>query len=101
LGIVDASDPTNFYVTRVENKSVECLTAALEGRIGVGSILHTDGHPSYPGVARNLGLVHRVVNPLGFLSPDGSHTNNIENVWFQLKSEINEEHGVKRNKIDV
>jgi hypothetical protein len=101
LGIVDASDPTNFYVTRVENRSVECLTAALEGRIGVGSILHTDGHPSYPGVARNLGLIHRVVNhSIGFLSPDGTHTNNIENVWSQLKSEVNKEHGVKRNEID-
>jgi hypothetical protein len=68
----------------------------------VGTILYTVRHPSYPGVVRNLGLVHRVVNhSLGFLSTYGIHTNNIENVWFQLKSEINREHGVKRNEIDV
>ncbi|WUR02938.1 DDE-TNP-IS1595 domain-containing protein [Vairimorpha necatrix] len=102
LGIIDAQNPSNFYITRVENRTIECLTAALEGRICVGSVLHSDGHPSYPGVAENLCLSHQVVNhSIGFLSPDGIHTNNIENVWSQLKSEMTKEHGVKRSEIDT
>jgi hypothetical protein len=97
VDIFDASNPTDFYVTQVVNRSVQCLTEALEGGIGVGSILHSDGHPSYPGVSRNLGLRHKVVNhSLGFRAPDGTYTNNIENVWSQLKSEITKERGVKR-----
>jgi hypothetical protein len=63
----------------VENRSVECLSTALEGRICVGSFLYGDGHPSYPGVARNLALSHKVVNhSIGFVASDGTHTNNIE-----------------------
>jgi hypothetical protein len=101
IGIVDAYDSSNLFVTQVENRSIECLTRALEGRIAVGSILYSDGHPSYPAVARNLGLTHKVVNhSIGFVAPDGTHTNNIENVWSRMKSEMTKEHGVKRTEID-
>ncbi|WUR04702.1 DDE-TNP-IS1595 domain-containing protein [Vairimorpha necatrix] len=100
LGMVEADNPTNFYITRVENRTVECLTEALKSKIGIGSILHSDGHPSYPGLARNLCLEHKVVNhSLGFRSPDGTHSNNIENIWSQFKSEMTKEHGVKRKKL--
>jgi hypothetical protein len=37
---------------------------------------------------------------LGFRAPDGTHTNNIENVWSQLKLGIAGEHGVKKSDID-
>jgi hypothetical protein len=54
VDIVDARNPTDFYVAQVANRSVQCLTEALEGRIGVGSILHSDGHTSYPGVSKKF-----------------------------------------------
>ncbi|KAG0435617.1 hypothetical protein DMUE_4640 [Dictyocoela muelleri] len=96
LGIFDAQISTNLYVTSVNNRSIECLSEALENKIGVGSVLHSDGHPSYPSVARNLGLEHRVLNhSVGFLAIYGTHINNIENVWSRMKSKMNKEHRVK------
>ncbi|KAG0431059.1 hypothetical protein DMUE_5597 [Dictyocoela muelleri] len=73
----------------------------MNGLIGVGSKLHTDARLSYPTVAINLGLNHKVViHTEGFKAPDGTHTNNIEGFWAGLKSSMRKEHGVKRCNID-
>jgi transposase-like protein len=102
LGIVEKYDKSKFYVTRIPNRTVETITRVLENKIGVGSILVSDGYPSYPGLARNLGLTHRVVNhSIGFVNENGDHTNGIENVWSQMKSVMNIQHGVKREDIDM
>jgi hypothetical protein len=42
-----------------------------------------------------------VNHSIGFVAPDGMHTNNIENVWSRMKSEMTKEHGVKRTEIDL
>lgn len=100
LGAIDQNK--NFFVKKVENRRIVTLSRALEGVILVGSILRSDGHPSYPEVAKNLSVVHHVVNhSLGFVAPDGSHTNNIEGFWAHLKSEMRRENGVKRDNIDI
>jgi hypothetical protein len=36
----------------------------------------------------------------GFITSDGIHTNNIENVWSRLKSEMSRYRGVKRTEIE-
>ncbi|KAF9764771.1 hypothetical protein NGRA_0276 [Nosema granulosis] len=43
LGIIDTSNKENIYVKRVENRSAYTITRALEGKIGVGSILASAG----------------------------------------------------------
>jgi hypothetical protein len=102
LGIVEKYDKSKFFVVRVPDRKIETITRVLESKIGVGSILVSDGHPSYPGVARNLGLTHLVVNhSVGFLNDDGDHTNGIENLWSQMKSIMSRQHGVKREDIDL
>ncbi|KAG0440740.1 hypothetical protein DMUE_1522 [Dictyocoela muelleri] len=88
----------------------------MDGLIGVASRLHTDGHLSYPGVASNLSLQHKVVinsegfkaldgthtnNIEGFKALDGTHTNNIEGFWGGLESCMRKEHSVKRDNIDI
>ncbi|KAG0423579.1 hypothetical protein DMUE_6139, partial [Dictyocoela muelleri] len=67
----------------------------------VCSLFCTDGYPSYPSVARRLGVEHKIVSHSeGFKAPDGTHINNIESLWATLKSEKRKQHGVKRVEID-
>ncbi|KAG0438492.1 hypothetical protein DMUE_3055 [Dictyocoela muelleri] len=76
---LDLSEKSQFLLCSVKNRQIDTLTVVLEGKIGVSSIFHTDGHSSYPGVSENLCLNHKVVNhSRGFISLDGTHTNNIE-----------------------
>lgn len=101
IGAIDNTPARNFLLLRVLNRQVTTLTNALDGKIGVGSILHSDGYPSYPSVASNLGLNHRIVNhSVGFVAPDGVHTNNQEGFWAHFKSSMRKENGVMRSHID-
>ncbi|KAG0420014.1 hypothetical protein EQH57_0326 [Dictyocoela roeselum] len=102
FGAIDDSPEKNFILKRVKNRETVTLTKALEGFIGVGSKLCTDGHPSYPGVCENLCLKHKFVNHSeGFINDEGVHTNNIEGFWSYLKSEMRKQHGIKRQNIDI
>lgn len=101
LGAVCKTNTKKFVLKRVENRQITTLSNALEGIILVGSNLVSDGYPTYPGVALNLYLNHNVVNhTLGFVAPDGSHSNSIEGFWSHLKSTMRKEHGVMRENID-
>lgn len=101
LGCIDNSDNKNFFVQRVENRKINTLSKVLESKICVGSMLYTDGYKSYPKVAENLALNHRIVNHSeGFKSADGTNTNGIEGFWAILKDKLRREHGVMREKID-
>lgn len=102
VGAVDNTPNKNFLLKRVENRRIETLTNDLEGLIHVGSMLRSDGHPSYPSFAANLHCSHSVVNHTnGFINEEGIHTNNIEAFWSHLKSSMRKENGVKRANIDV
>ncbi|MGL6132098.1 MAG: IS1595 family transposase, partial [Fusobacteriaceae bacterium] len=86
LGLVDPNQPRNFFVKRIANRQASSLTIAIDGSISIGSVLTSDGYPSYPYVARSLGIEHRVVNySRNFVADDGTHTNNIESFWAHLK----------------
>lgn len=101
LGCIDDSCPPNFFLKRIKNRQSETITNALEGVISVGSWFYTDGYPSYPQVALNLGLRHKVVNhTYGFVSFDGTHTNGIEGFWASVKEKMRNEHGILRENID-
>ena len=91
----------NFFVKRIPDRKAETLTKVLESVIGVCSNFCTDGYPSYPEVARNLHVVHHVLNhSLGFKSEDGTHKNNIEGFCAILKDKMRKEHDVRRENID-
>lgn len=101
LGAVERNQPQNFLLKRIQNRTILNISNALEGKIRVCSILHSDGHPSYPAVANNLNVTHCVVNhSRGFRSETGTHTNSIEGFWAHLKNCMRKEHGVARNKVD-
>ncbi|KAG0420632.1 hypothetical protein EQH57_0073 [Dictyocoela roeselum] len=101
FGAIDENDKQNFLLKRIKNRKTDTITNVLEGKIGVCSKFHTDGYPSYPGVAENLCLKHKLVDhSKGFKSLDGTHTNNIEGFWAHLKGTMRKEHGVMRKNID-
>jgi hypothetical protein len=101
IGAIDNSASKNFYIARIPDRTVNSITETLRGVIHNNVTLLTDGHPSYPSVARNLSCNHRVVNHShGFVALDGTHTNNIEGFWSHLKSSMRKENGVKRINID-
>lgn len=90
-----------FILKRIPNRRIETLTEVLGKSLLIGTMLFSDGYPSYPSVAENLGVSHRVVNHnRGFINEDGTHTNNIEGFWSHLKSSMRKENGVKRTNID-
>lgn len=101
IGGIDSSDDKKFFLERVENRQIPTIREVLERNIKVGSTLRTDGYPSYPQAARDIGMIHYVVSHAeGFVTSDGIHTNNIEGFWSHLKSQMRKENGVKRNDID-
>ncbi|KAG0441338.1 hypothetical protein DMUE_1116 [Dictyocoela muelleri] len=101
LRAIDNTAERNFFTKRVRNKEIHTLKYAMNGLIGFGSKLHTDGQPSYPTVAKNLGLNHKlVIHSEGFKAPNENHTNNIEGFCGELKSSMRKKHGVKRSNID-
>ncbi|KAG0436814.1 hypothetical protein DMUE_4038 [Dictyocoela muelleri] len=101
LGVIDNTPLRNFYLQRVDDRRSNTITQVLLGKIYVASVLHTDGYPSYPEVARNLGVRHKVVNhTLGIVNAEGIHTNNIRGFWSDLKSTMRKENGVLRENID-
>lgn len=102
LGVIDNTPNKNFFIKRIPDRTIESITTALEGVVRCGSRFYTDGYPSYPRVAENLSLNHSVVNhSSGFISTDGTHTNNQEGFWSHLKASMRKEHGVKRENIDI
>ena len=83
------------------NRRVETLTKTFECIIRVGSILHADGYPLYPQVAKNSSIIHKYVNHnVDFVSTDGTHTNNQEGFWAHLQGTTSKKHGVQRKNID-
>lgn len=101
IGLIDNSNARNFYLSRIIDRRIPTITECIGNIILPGSIVYTDGHPSYPRIATNLNLSHHVVNhSIGFVSNEGIHTNNIECFWSHLKTSMRKENGVKRVNID-
>ena len=65
-----------------------------------GTIIHTDGWPSYTGLDR-LGFVHRVViHSDNFVDPvTGVNTNSVENYWQRCKRKLKWIYGVSQGTV--
>jgi hypothetical protein len=70
--------------------------------VNEGSIVKTDGYPTYPNILSKMNCQHIVVNhTLGFKNDNGEHTNTIENLWSCLKNDITRRHGVIRKNLNL
>ena len=100
IGGIDRTDARNFFIQVIPNRQIGHMLAAVRHRIAPGSILVTDGHPSYPAVASELEMEHRSVNhSVGFTTLDGVHSNNIEAFWSHLKATMRKEFGIRRENL--
>lgn len=75
------------------DRKIETSAFELSGVISDGSLFYSDSYHYYVQVARNLNLMHRVVNhSTRFVESDGKHTNNIivfGLIWmFQLEKHM-------------
>jgi hypothetical protein len=102
FGGIDESNKKKFFMKIVPNRQAITLKNVVEQFVHPGSILVTDGYPSYPVVACSLNMSHFVVNHSeGFTNQTGDHTNNIENLWSHLKLSISSKHGVMNSNISA
>ena len=61
VGLIDHTDNKNFLVNR-NNRQVNILSWVPSFGIFVECKLYKGGHPFYPAVVINLGMLHNVVN---------------------------------------
>lgn len=102
LGIIDEKDKDKFVLILFENRTFENIYGVFKKFVNERSVMKTDGYPTYPNVMQKMNYIHSVVNhTLGFKNEKGEHTNNIENLWSCLKSDITRRHGVLRKNLDM
>jgi transposase-like protein len=100
LGGVVKGDSTQFFVTLVPNRKHETLYKEFVKHIKPGSIIVSDGYPSYPKAVLNFGSKHETVNHgKGFTNEEGGHTNQIENLWSHLKQDLRKKSGLYPHRI--
>ncbi len=84
----------------VQNRKISTLQELFESHVSKGSIIITDGHPSYPSAVKNFGFEHEVVNhSIGFTNLDGANNNQIENIWSHFKQEYRSRGGMNKRRI--
>lgn len=75
-----------MYIEIVPNRKISTISKLIEEHVFVRSTILTGGHPSYPTAVKNCFCNHKIVNhSIRFKNEYGYHTNNIENLWSQLK----------------
>lgn len=100
VGGVVEGDCKKFFLKLVPNRKIETMLTVFNTYIISGSILVTDCYPSYTSAVRMFGSVHERVNhSRGFVTPDGCHTNQIENLWSHLKQDYRARGGVNHDRI--
>ena len=89
-----------FVVEIIPNRRADTIFQFFEQHVNQGFIFVTDGYPSYPTAVSRFGSMHEVVNhSIAFTNQNGSHTNQITNLWSHLKQEYRARGGVNRNRI--
>ena len=82
------------------NRHAETIYDFINENLIEGSIIKTDGYPSYPPAVQRHNSEHIVVNhTMGFVNEEGDHTNTIESVWSRIKSDIRARCGVRYDKL--
>jgi transposase-like protein len=100
LGGVVEGCSTMFFVSLVPNRKSETILKEFIKYIQPGSIIVSDGYPSYPKAASQFGSIHEIVNhSVGFVNEDGAHTNQIENFWSHLKHDYSKRSGLLKDRI--
>ncbi len=94
FGAVERGGRLNANV--VPDASTKSLQPYIEGFVSPDSQLLTDEWKPYKSIAKSLKMIHRTVRHgyRQYVAADGTHVNNIESFWSQLKRSIDGTHHV-------
>lgn len=94
VGMIEEN--SNHLILEVlPDRRIQTFTSFFTRHLLPGSVIKSDGYPSYPQAVRNSNCTHVVINHSeGFVNENGDHTNLIENVWSHLKTELRTRRGV-------
>ncbi|KCZ75860.1 hypothetical protein H311_03155 [Anncaliia algerae PRA109] len=71
----------------IHSRKAETLAEIFSIYLKEGTILKSDGYPSYQKASVFSNFEHKVVNHnKSFVAEDGTHTNLIEFVWIHFKT---------------
>ena len=103
IGIIDIVTK-DAIIKYIPSRDRETLRRVLIEHIGDESIVHTDCWKGYNNIFADFGqnIEHRTVNhSQNFVDPtDGTHTQNIENLWMMLKNFMRRKHLNNANNME-
>ena len=95
-----------FFIKIIPNRRAETFRDVIRQHILPNTMILTDSHRSYPAAIEQcnneytMNLTHRMVNhSVEYVTVDGDHTNNIENLWSHVRSYWRTRHGVSREQL--
>ncbi|KAF9762230.1 hypothetical protein NGRA_2153 [Nosema granulosis] len=100
VGVKEETSDQRVVLKIVPDRAIYALKSFLESVIMPGTLVKTDGFPSYHRVIRDIGCIHSVVNHLReYVNDVGDHTNLIENLCKHLKTEYHTRRGIMNENI--
>ncbi|KAG0430844.1 hypothetical protein DMUE_5618 [Dictyocoela muelleri] len=82
------------------DRKIFTLTKVISDHVKIETLVITDRYPSYSKPVKNSFFSHEIVkHNKGFKNNEGYHTNNIENLWSQLRYEEKKRLGIKKSYI--
>ncbi|KCZ77266.1 hypothetical protein H311_01723 [Anncaliia algerae PRA109] len=98
--MIEETNEKKCILVLVPDRKTETILKIFSKHIKPGSILKTDGYPTYPKAAALSNLTHKIVNHTkGFVDEDGTHTNLIEGVWGNFKTVYRSKHGLSKQNL--
>lgn len=97
IGVVEEGSGRAF-LEFVQNRKINDVSRFIKNNVLKGSVIKTDGYPSYIKAVKDNECEHIVVSHKnGFRNEMGHTTNTIEGLWSLLKHDIKKRKGINRN----
>ena len=98
VGMVDR-ETKRCHVEVVRNRTGSTLLPIIRQHVVPGTRIHSDEAPVYNALT-GMGYTHSTVcHKRNYVAPDGTHTNNIENLWSHLKTQLKGSRGIQKHKL--
>lgn len=92
---VYCEDSKRIRLEVLPDRTISTFKNFISRTVKCGTIIKTDGYPSYPNAVSQNNCQHIQVNHShNFVDEAGNHTNSIESIWAGIKDEIGARHGV-------